>query len=63
MAKRVTLEAWARQHYAELPSAWQLRKWARDGKLYPPAVKEGREYRIPETARHLDWPITLADRA
>lgn len=63
MAKRITLTEWGARHYSDPPkSEWQLRKMAREGKIHPPPVKEGREYRVLETARHIDWPMTLVER-
>jgi len=61
-AKRILLSEWAAKHYSPPKSDWVLRKMVRDGKIYPPPVKEGREYRVLEDARCLDWPVTLADR-
>nr|PZN75086.1 MAG: excisionase [Pseudomonadota bacterium] len=50
----ITLEAWARARYAEGgPSRWTLRKWAREGKIYPHPEKHGRSYYVREDARYV----------
>lgn len=61
--KKITLEAWAAKHYDPPPSAWTLRRWARDGELYPAPEKVGKTYYVRETARRVTAPEgSLVDR-
>ncbi|QKJ87466.1 Excisionase [Paramixta manurensis] len=47
----LTLDEWCEENYpGKKPSHQTLMRWARNGNLYPPAEKHGREYRVkPET--------------
>lgn len=53
-AGRITLELWLEQTYAEAcrPTINTARRWAKAGKLEPPAVKEGRSYYVDPGARY-----------
>lgn len=51
---RVTLEKWAAAQYGESsPSVQTLRRWCRDGKIFPIPQKHGRSYFVEETARYV----------
>ena len=52
---RLTLETWLARTYAagEGPTLATARRWARDNKLDPPAVKEGRSYWAQRILRSL----------
>lgn len=54
MNRRITLEAWIARTYDQdgAPSLKTVRRWARDNKLEPPAVKEGRTYYVDAAARY-----------
>lgn len=53
--KLITLEDWARAKYGErAPFIGTLRRWARDGKIFPAPQKHGRSYFLPATARYVD---------
>lgn len=53
--KLTTLEAWARLKYGEsAPFIGTLRRWAREGKIYPPPKKHGRSYYVPTDAEYVD---------
>lgn len=54
-AKLITLEAWAAIRYgAGAPNRDTLRRWARDGKIYPAPEKNGRSYFVRESARYVE---------
>ncbi|ARC39577.1 MULTISPECIES: excisionase [Citrobacter] len=44
--KLLSLERWAEERYEEPPQIGTLRKWARNGNIYPPPEKEGTEYKV-----------------
>jgi hypothetical protein len=51
-AKLVTLETWAANIYGEdAPNMDTLRRWAREGKIFPAPKKQGRAYFLPEHAQ------------
>lgn len=53
--KLVTLEEWARARYGERPPfIGTLRRWVREGKIYPLPQKQGRAYFVIETAEYVD---------
>jgi Excisionase-like protein len=49
--KRIPLDQWARAQYDPPPSAWVLRKWAREGEIWPSPERVGRSYYVREDAR------------
>jgi len=51
MSKKIPLAEWAAKHYDPPPTAWMLRKWARDGEISPPPEKVGKSYYVREDAR------------
>lgn len=53
---RITLEVWLQRTYDPecRPSLKQARSWARNKKLDPPAVKEGRSWYVEPYARYND---------
>lgn len=50
---KVLLTAWAAKRYDPPPSLWVLRRWVRDGEIYPPAELVGRTYYVDENARRM----------
>lgn len=44
--KLLSLERWAEERYEVPPQIGTLRKWARNGNIYPPPEKEGTEYKV-----------------
>ncbi|XHF49461.1 MAG: excisionase [Enterobacter roggenkampii] len=46
MSKLLTLERWAEERYEDPPQIGTLRKWARNGNIYPPPEKEGTQYMV-----------------
>lgn len=51
--KKIPVAAWAAANYDPPPSAWVLRKWARDGDFWPPAERVGKEWYVRADARRL----------
>lgn len=50
----VTLTTWAKRRYPDNPPAIvTLRRWARNGNIYPPPELEGREYRVDPDAFYI----------
>ena len=56
MSKSVPLPDWASLHYSPPPSAWVLRRWAREGEIYPPPERVGHVWYVREDARRLTAP-------
>lgn len=51
---KMTLEKWAARHYGEdAPNVQTLRRWCRDGKIFPIPEKHGRSYFVQDTARYV----------
>lgn len=50
----ITLQRWAQRRYGEdMPHDNTLRRWARDGFIYPMPRKHGRAYFVDENAIYL----------
>lgn len=49
--KRIPLPEWASRHYSPPPSLWVLRKWARQGEIFPPPERVGKGWYVREDAR------------
>lgn len=66
----LTLEEWAKQTYETPPTLNTLRRWAREGFIYPPPEKHGRSYFVSPSARYVeprtrfrpDGSLTLMER-
>jgi predicted site-specific integrase-resolvase len=51
---KTTLEKWAAAQYGDSrPSAQTLRRWVRQGRIFPVPQKHGRTYFVEETARYV----------
>lgn len=51
---RMTLQRWAAAQYGEdAPHIKTLRRWVREGKIYPAPRKDGRTYFVEQTARYV----------
>ncbi|MCY1301381.1 Excisionase-like protein [compost metagenome] len=50
---KISLEKWGAKNYDPAPHIDTLRKWAREGRIYPPAAKVGRAYYVDENAVHI----------
>jgi len=61
--KHIHLDAWAETRYSPPPSQWVLRKWCRQGEIYPAPERVGREWYVREDAQRLSsQPASLVDR-
>lgn len=47
---KIPLSEWAARHYNPAPSLWVLRKWVRQGEIYPAPEKVGSAYYVEEHA-------------
>ncbi|WP_419235842.1 excisionase [Serratia fonticola] len=53
--KLLTLEEWIKTIYSsDYPSLQTLQRWARNGNIYPPPEKLGKQYRVREDAIYID---------
>lgn len=51
---KTTLQKWAQLQYGEdAPHIKTLRRWVKEGKIYPAPRKDGRTYFIEQTARYV----------
>ena len=57
---RILLSAWAGLHFDPAPSLWTLRRFVREGSIYPAPVKVGKCYYVEPTARLMtaDAPVS-----
>lgn len=54
MIQLVPLDTWAARRYPErTPHITTVRKWVRDGKIYPAPVKHGRGYYVQPDAQYV----------
>ncbi|MCY0772942.1 excisionase [Enterobacter cloacae complex sp. 2022EL-00788] len=54
MAKLLNLQEWAAEVYATPPSLSTLRRWTREGRIYPAPELHGKEYKVQPDAIYLD---------
>jgi hypothetical protein len=60
-AREITLEEWASEKFGErAPHIGTLRRWARDGKIYPAPRKVGRDWLVRP---HADYVTNYSDIA
>lgn len=53
-AREIPLEVWAGEKFGEhAPSIGTLRRWARDGKIYPAPRKIGRDWMVSPRADYV----------
>lgn len=50
---KITIEEWAARQYSKPPSSWVLGKWRRQGQIYPPPERVGREWFVEPDAKRL----------
>ena len=61
--RSIPLRAWASARYDPAPSDWTLRRWARDGEIYPAPERVGRSWYVRADARRLTGAtVSLVDR-
>lgn len=53
--QKITLEEWAKAEFKTPPSPDTLRKWAREGKIFPIPVRHGHRYYV-EPGAHYQEP-------
>lgn len=54
MAKLLTLLQWAGEQYETPPSLSTLRRWTREGKIFPAPELHGKEYKVEPDASYVD---------
>ncbi|MDY0972614.1 excisionase [Siccibacter turicensis] len=54
MAKLLNLQEWAEETYSKPPSLSTLRRWTREGRIYPPPELHGKEYKVHPDAIYVD---------
>lgn len=57
--KLIPVATWAAARYDPVPSDWVLRKWCRNGEIYPAPERVGKEWRVLETARRLTGAVPV----
>ncbi|KAA5939643.1 excisionase [Pantoea sp. Bo_2] len=53
MSKYISLTTWADEYYDDPPTPGTLRRWARNGNIFPPPEIHGREYRVSPDAFYI----------
>ncbi|HDL7797993.1 TPA: excisionase [Yersinia enterocolitica] len=51
--KSISLTEWADLHYSAPPPLTTLRRWARNGNIYPPPEIHGRQYQVSPDAIYI----------
>lgn len=51
--KLIPVATWAAERYDPVPSDWVLRRWCRNGEIYPAPERVGKEWRVLATAQRL----------
>ena len=62
---KILISDWAARQYDPAPSQFVLRKWCRDGEIYPAPEKVGRDWYVDESARRITVGsprVSLVDR-
>ncbi|HFQ6850561.1 TPA: excisionase [Enterobacter cloacae] len=54
MAKLLNLQEWAAEVYTTPPSLSTLRRWTREGRIYPAPELHGKEYKVHPDAIYVD---------
>ncbi|HAT7514660.1 TPA: excisionase [Kluyvera ascorbata] len=54
MAKLMNLQEWADSVYSTPPSLSTLRRWCREGRIYPTPERHGKEYRLVPDSIYVD---------
>ncbi|EQB5729083.1 excisionase [Enterobacter hormaechei] len=54
MAKLLNLQEWAAEVYTTPPSLSTLRRWTREGRIYPVPELHGKEYKVQPDAIYVD---------
>lgn len=63
---KITLQEWAKRRYDPPPPVFTLRRWAREGEIFPQPELVGKAYYVDENAERVGVPMpghqTLVDR-
>ena len=62
---KLLLTEWAAKNYSPPPSLFTLRRWAREGEIWPPPERVGKFWMVEETAvrvAHNAAPLDLLQR-
>ena len=54
MAKLLKLQEWAAEVYTTPPSLSTLRRWTREGRIFPAPELHGKEYKVQPDAIYVD---------
>lgn len=54
MAKLMNLQEWASATYSQPPSLSTLRRWVREGRIYPSPELHGKEYKLEPDSVYVD---------
>jgi len=54
MAKLMNLQEWATETYTHPPSLSTLRRWVREGRIYPSPELHGKEYKLTPDSVYVD---------
>lgn len=54
MAKLMNLQEWAAETYTQPPSLSTLRRWVREGRIYPCPELHGKEYKLVPGSVYVD---------
>lgn len=58
MARRVLISEWAKEEFGEpVPGNATLNKYAKNGMIFPPAVKVGRSWRVDKNASFIGTTV------
>lgn len=52
---KILLTEWAARNYSPPPSLFTLRRWARDGEIWPAPEKTGKHWMVEETAHRVGY--------
>ena len=57
---KILLVEWARRRYDPPPPIYTLRRWAREGEIFPAPELVGKAYYVDENADRVGAPMALA---
>ncbi|PWW09909.1 excisionase [Mangrovibacter plantisponsor] len=58
MARSILLTEWAKEEFgAPVPSSATLSKYAKNGMIFPPPVKVGKQWRVEPSARYVGMTV------
>jgi hypothetical protein len=60
MKPKIKLSDWAKRYFANPPNIRTLRRWAKNGNIYPRPIKAGREYVCCPDAEYVDHTTHIA---